>query len=708
VNPIWDAALGDRPERHQVVLTPWAQESTEELIRHAIEQTSLEDPAWIYTAAALLREHLYRQVPGGYAHFRDHVTTLVRAGLYHPSLVTAYRPEELDAAGQWLKPERDRLFHYAGLKSLADRYLVRAQGRLQELPQHRFLVIALFLAQVYGDHKLAWAYRFYEALSQLQITVATPVLANAGRAVPQLASCFVDTVEDDLASIYRTNAAFAQVSKWGGGMGIYLGHIRSRGATIRGIDGAAGGVISWVKNYNNTAVTVDQLGVRAGAVTVWLDMWHKDILDFLDLRTNNGDQRLKAYDVFPGVSIPDAFMRAVAQRASWFLFDPHEIWEQRGWRLEDFWGTEWEARYQALVRDPAISRREIPARELMKRLLKSAYETGTPFVFFRDAVNRANPNKHAGMIYASNLCTEIAQNMSPTRLVDERLEADGRIVSTLASGDFVVCNLASLNLGRLPTRPARLRASRLAVRMMDAVVDLNAYPVPAAQYTAHRYRAVGLGVSGYHQRLALDHIVWESPEHVQAADRWFEEIAYAAITESVALAREKGPYPLFAGSDWQSGAVFRDRGYTGRHWERLAAQVATAGLRNGYLLAVAPTSSTSLIAGSTAGIDPVFEKFYWEEKKGGLMPQVAPDLSPETQWYYKAAHTLDQQWSLQAAAARQRHIDQSQSLNLYVTPTLSAATLLEYYLSAWRLGLKTVYYLRNRSLDVEECVSCSG
>jgi len=705
----WPWLIQAIPFMHRKHLQALSSKTWDEWIRSALDQVSIEDPSWLQTAATLLLGRIYENLPAyGAQAFAPYVAQMIRLELYDTLLTTAYSPEELALAGSWIRPERDRLIPYSGLKTLVDRYLVRHLGVLMELPQHRFMVVALSLASAYGDERLTWAHQFYDALSQLELTVATPVLANAGRPKGQLASCFIDAVEDDLWSIYHTNQVFAQVSKWGGGMGIYLGHVRAKGSSIRQVENAAGGVVAWVKTFNTTATAVDQLGVRAGAVSVWLDIWHQDILDFLELRTNNGDPRMKAHDVFPGVSIPDAFMRAVETRAEWHLLDPHQVFTTMGWRLEDSFGEEWEARYQQLIADERIKKVTLLARDLMKLLMRSAYETGTPFVFFRDTVNRANPNAHQGMIYASNLCTEIAQNMRPSQRTTETLDLDGVVTTQIASGDFVVCNLASINLGRLPTARDRSRAARLAVRMMDAAVDLNRYPVKEAEYTARQYRAIGLGVSGYHHRLALDQIPWESEAHLLAADQWFEDIAYAAIDESSEIARVKGAYPYFSGSQWHTGEYFDQRGYKNPRWQQLRQKIKATGLRNGYLMAIAPTSSTSLIAGTSAGVDPIFSALFWEEKRMGMVPQVAPDLSPTTLPFYIGAHHLDPHWSIRAAAKRQRHLDQSQSLNLYITPNTSAADFLDYYLSAWREGIKTLYYVRSESLETIECLGCTN
>lgn len=690
------------------------QEIQRTLIQVAAEKTSIEEPDWQYVAAKLLAYDLYkeaalnRQYEGfGYGDFNSLIEKLTDLGLYGSYIKEHYTKDEIAELGRYLEPERDYQFNYIGLKTLADRYLIKGrQGEVLELPQEMFMGVAMHLAMKEQD-KLHWAKQFYDVLSKLEMTLATPTLANARKPFHQLSSCFIDTVSDDLWGIYQVNQSFAQVSKQGGGMGIYVGKIRSRGSDIRGFRHVAGGVIPWIKNYNNTAVAVDQLGVRSGAVAIYLDVWHKDILDFLNLKTNNGDDRMKAHDIFPGVCIPDLFMKTVRERGTWYLFDPHEVRTRKGYSIEDSWGEEWERRYEECVADPEVSKDAMPAMDIMKKILASAFETGTPFLFFRDTVNRANPNKHEGMIYCSNLCTEICQNMSPTELTEISHEG-GQITTRMNSGDFVVCNLSSLNLGRVQTKAEIERVVSIQMRMMDNVIDLNRYPVPQAEITNQKYRAVGLGTSGYHQWLAVNGIAWESEEHVLKADELYEWINYCAVHASMKLAREKGAYSVFEGSEWQTGAYFTSRGYDREEWNQLQKDVAEWGVRNAWMFAVAPTASTSLISGSTAGIDPIFNKYWIEEKKNALIPQTAPQLNEKTMWFYKEAHRIDQKWSIQAAAKRQRHIDQAQSFNLYITPECTAKEFLELYDAAWEQGLKTVYYCRNKSLEVEDCISCSS
>lgn len=424
---------------------------------------------------------------------------------------------------------------------------------------------------------------------------------------------------------------------------------------------------------------------------------------------------MKAHDVFPAVCYPDLFWKMVREDISqkWYLMCPHEILTIKGYALEDSYGEEWEKRYWDCVNDARIHKTEIALKDLVRLILKSAVETGTPFTFNRDIVNRANPNRHRGIIYCSNLCTEIAQNMSAIESVSSTIETedgDTVVVEKTRPGEFVVCNLASLVLGRLDFRndeELRLVVSTL-VRTLDNVIDLNYYPLPYAKITNQRYRPIGLGTSGYHHLLAREGIAWEDEKHLAFMDEVFEKINYFAIEASCALAAEKGRYGFFEGSDWETGEYFRSRGYESEKWRALAEKVRAVGMRNGYLMAVAPTSSTSIIAGTTAGTDPVMNRFFLEEKKGSTIARVAPELSPATWWLYKSAHTIDQEWSVRAAGVRQRHIDQAQSVNLYITNEYTFRQVLSLYLRAWECGVKTIYYVRSKSLEVEECESCAS
>lgn len=691
------------------------------LIKAAVELTTQEAPDWEFIAARLLNFQLGKKLTeqaefAGVLSFYEKLRYLTDEGLYGSYILASYSPEEIEEAAGFICPERDKLFNYSGLDLLVKRYLIRTRSHEPiESVQEMYLGIALHLAMPERHNRLQWVRKFYDLLSKLEVTMATPTLANARKPYHQLSSCFIDTVPDSLEGIYRSIDNFAMVSKFGGGMGMYFGKVRAAGGNIRGFKGVAGGVIRWMKLVNDTAVAVDQLGMRQGAVAVYLDVWHKDLPEFLQLRTNNGDDRMKAHDIFPAVCYPDLFwwMAKEDLNQSWYLFCPNEIMTIKGYCLEDYYGEEWEKRYLDCVNDSRLSKRSMSIKDIVRLVLRSAVETGTPFTFNRDAVNRANPNNHRGIIYCSNLCTEIAQNMSAIETVSTEIrteDGDMVVVKTVRPGDFVVCNLASLSLGHLPLEDEQQMKEKVAtvVRALDNIIDLNFYPIPFAQITNHHYRSIGLGVSGYHHALAIRGIRWESEEHLSFMDKIFERINYAAIEASAELAKEKGRYDYFEGSDWQTGAYFTKRNYDSPAWKALAAKVAASGMRNAYLLAIAPTSSTSIIAGTTAGTDPVMKRFFLEEKKGAMLPRVAPSLSDKTFWLYKGAYLTDQQWSIRAAGVRQLHIDQAQSLNLYITNEFTMRQVLNLYLLAWECGVKTVYYVRSKSLEVEECESCAS
>jgi ribonucleoside-diphosphate reductase alpha chain len=715
-----------------------ASQITNLLTLNALENVGLptdeapdNDPNWTYVAAYVHLRSLYKQAARNrvydasekYGPLYALLVKLTESGIYSSSLLREYTKEEINELETVIDPERDKLFTYIGLKTLADRYLAKDHsGNVYELPQERFMVIAMHLmSQETKAQRLELVKEAYWALSNLYMTVATPTLANAGKSYGQLSSCFIDTVDDSLRGIYDSNTDVATLSKGGGGIGVYMGKVRSRGSDIKGFKGISSGVIPWMKQLNNTAVSVDQLGQRQGSIAVYLDIWHRDILPFLDAKLNNGDERLRTHDIFTGVCIPDLFMEAVEKRADWYLFDPHEVRKVMGYSLEDYYDEtkgdgEFRERFLECVQNNELTKEVVPAIEIFKRIMKSQLETGTPFMFYRDTVNRANPNKHAGMIYSSNLCTEIMQNMSPTTVEEEYTE-DGKIIVTKTPGDFVTCNLSSINLGRAIVDNVLERLIPIQVRMLDNVIDLNAIEVLQAQITNQKYRAIGLGTFGWHHLLAVKGIKWESAEAIRYSDELYETIAYLTIKASADLAKEKGAYPSFEGSEWETFDYFNNRGYLNpfdegvvkyEDWKELADFIFAYGIRNAWLMAIAPNGSTSIIAGSTASIDPIFKREYAEEKKDYKIPVTAPDLSPQTFWFYKSAYDIDQTWSIRQAAARQRHIDQAQSFNLYVRNDIKAKDLLDLHLTAWREGLKSTYYVRSTSVELEDCDSCSS
>lgn len=693
-------------------------------IKAALENIDEATPDWTFFASRLYVQQLYHEAAnnraysvteqGYYGDFYGLLEILTEKGIYTPVLLDTYTKEEVAYFGEQIQPERDSLFHYLAIYTLATRYLATDhEKKVYELPQERWMVIAMHLMQEESPElRTQRVLEAYWALSNLYMTVATPTLNNAGKTHGQLSSCFIDTVDDSLQSIYDVNTDVAQLSKNGGGIGVYMGKVRGRGSSIKGFKGMSSGVVPWIRQLNNTAVSVDQLGTRKGAIAIYLDVWHIDIEPFLDLKLNNGDERMRAHDIFPGVSLPDYFMEQVENRGDWYLFDPHEVREVMGFALEDAYdeklgeGT-WRTRYEQCVANPNLTKKKVSAIDLMKRIMVSQLETGTPFMFYRDEVNRRNANAHTGMIYCSNLCTEITQNQSPTEFLEEYVENEDTIVKKYKTGDYVVCNLSSINLGRAVPDNVLERLIPIQVRMLDNVIDINTLPIKQAQLTNQKYRAIGMGTFGWHHLLALKGIGWETDEALELTDELYEHIAYLTIQSSMELSKEKGHYPTFPESKWETGAYFEDRDYTDEKWQKLQADVAEHGIRNGYLMAVAPNSSTAMIAGSTASIDPVFQVFYYEEKKDFKIPVTAPNLNHNTyDIYRRSAYIVDQRWSVKQNAARQKHIDQSISFNMYVPNTIRASVLLDLHLQAWKSGLKTSYYVRSTSNDVEECEWC--
>lgn len=719
------------------------EEKTQEALFYSLNRIAMDEPNWTFAAAHLHLSQLYREAAKNrgyneedrYGSFHHLIQTLTEKGIYSPALLENYSKIEIDELQQTIVPERDKKFNYIGLFLLADRYLARDHDRnLYELPQERFMIIAMTLMQQESKEKrLELVKEAYWALSNLYMTVATPTLSNAGKNFGQLSSCFIDTVDDSLDGIYLNNWDIARLSKDGGGIGIYYGKVRALGSDIKKFKGNSSGVVPWIRLINDTAVSVDQLGQRQGAVAVYLDVFHKDIMNgFLDLKTNNGDERRKAHDIFTGVTIPDLFMEQLQKKdengksiGEWHTFCPHQVKQIMGWKdengnplgLEDFYDEEdhkyFTEKYWEAVNHPLLPRKTYRAMDIMARIMIAQLETGTPYMFYRDEVNRQNPNKHKRgigktSIYCSNLCTEIAQNMSPTTIVKEYQDEEGNIVIVRKPGDFVVCNLSSINLANAVREDVIERLVKIQVRMLDNVIDLNTISVGQAEATNKKYRAVGLGTFGWHHLLALQHIHWESEEAVEYADKIYEDIAYYTIQASMELAKEKGAYSEFKGSEWETGRYFERRGYDSERWNKLRQEVKENGIRNGWLMAVAPNSSTAKIGGSTDGIDPIYNVEYAEEKKNFKFKVTAPDLDHVTYNYYRRArHELDQVWSIKQNAKRQRHIDQAISFNFYVRHDIKAVELLNLHVAAWENKLKTTYYVRSTSqTEIEECEAC--
>ncbi|MCG3706157.1 ribonucleoside-diphosphate reductase subunit alpha [Aliarcobacter butzleri] len=734
------------------------------LIKTAVEKIDIDVPNWTFVAARLFLFDLYHRVGiathgvkgEAYCHLKDYIKFGIEAGRLIPSIADGYDLDELNA---YIDPSRDLLFNYLGIKTLYDRYLIKnRKAEPIELPQQMFMAIAMFLAQNEKD-KQSKVKEFYDVISKFEVMLATPTLSNARTNRHQLSSCYIGSSPDNIEGIFDGYKEMALLSKYGGGIGWDWNQIRSLGGVIDDHKSAAGGTVPFLKITNDLAIAVDQLGTRKGAIAVYLEPWHMDIVDFVDLKKNSGEERRRAHDLFPALWISDLFMERVMEDSYWTLFDPYEVRD-----LSETFGDEFKAKYIAYENDETITKDRMKAKDLWKKILTSYFEVGSPFLCWKDTANRTNPNSHVGHIRSSNLCTEIFQNTNPNHykiklefedgtvstyeeldlvVVDGGVTKKANKVSALDSvngkrvfivekekidGDTAVCNLASINLSKINTKEDIERVVPTAIRMLDNVIDLNFYPLRKVKATNLKSRSIGLGVMGEAEMLAQHQLAWGSSEHFKKIDQIMEAISYNTIKSSSDLASEKGVYPTFEGSKWSKGImphdlapqavnalVDKDLFDTSYDWDVLREKVKKDGMRNGYLMAIAPTSSISILVGTTQAIEPVYKRKWFEENLSGLIPVVVPRLSPETWAYYTPAFEIDQLQVIKAAAIRQKWIDQGQSTNIFMSlDKASGKYLHEIYTLAWKLGLKSTYYLRSQSPeaknDVEdrsmECAGC--
>ncbi|MDD3794167.1 MAG: ribonucleoside-diphosphate reductase subunit alpha [Candidatus Gracilibacteria bacterium] len=700
---------------------------TKMLIKSAIDLISIENTSWQFIAGRLALIDLYKEASNNRKmdikkiyeakHYAELFDEYIKLGLYSKDFYDYYTKEDILEAGKYLKKDYDFEYNYTTILMYKKRYLLNPNKKIKELPQEMYMSIALFLAMPEPkETRLKTAKKIYDYCSSGKISLPTPTLLNARTNFHQLSSCFKFNIEDDLRAIYHSIENMAQVSKFGGGIGVYLGNIRSRGGYIRGVKGAAGGVNPWIKVINDTAVAVNQLGARAGAISVTLDIFHRDIYSFLDLQTETGDIRNKSFDVFPAVTFPDLFMERVTNDENWTLFDPKEITDKTGKRLQDHFGEEFEDFYRKCEKNDDLELKEVvPARDLFKKYLKTTVETGMPYAFFRDTVNRANPNKHAGNIYSTQLCVEICQNTSPSKFIEETIE-DGQIVIKYEPGDSVVCNLASINVAKVNTKEQIEKVLPIAMRILDNVIDLNFYPIKEAEKTAKKYRSVGLGFLGLAEYLAVNKLAYDSKEAREVVDKLFEKYAYETLKASNELATSRGTYEVYQGSEWSKGILlgkdanwFRNNSQMSAEWLELIENIKKTGVRFAYHLAPAPNTSTALVVGTTASILPIYKKYFVETNAIAPSVNVAPNLDEDNFWYYKEYVNMNMNDVIDMVAVIYKWIDQSISFEWMINPAnVSPKELYEYYFKAHIEGIKTVYYVRSMSLEVKECSSCSG
>ncbi|MDJ0878561.1 MAG: ribonucleoside-diphosphate reductase subunit alpha [Halieaceae bacterium] len=696
-----------------------------------------KEPNYSYAAARLLLDNL-RAEALSFLGVADNATQREMGTLYAQALpayiergieLELLAPDlasfDLAALGEALAPEHDLQFTYLGLQTLYDRYFIHSDEVRFELPQIFFMRVAMGLA-VEEDNPTARAIEFYQLLSSFDYMSSTPTLFNAGTLRPQLSSCYLTTVPDDLHGIYGAIQDNAMLSKFAGGLGNDWTPVRALGAYIKGTNGKSQGVVPFLKVVNDTAVAVNQGGKRKGAVCSYLETWHMDIEEFVELRKNTGDDRRRTHDMNTANWIPDLFMKRVFDDGDWTLFSPNDVPD-----LHDLYGAAFEKRYEEYeamaVSGELKLHKTVPAQTLWRKMLGMLFETGHPWITFKDPCNMRSPQQHTGVVHSSNLCTEITLNTS-------------------ANNEIAVCNLGSVNLpqhiGENGLDRKKLEQTvTTAVRMLDNVIDINYYSVDAARNSNLRHRPVGLGLMGFQDALYKQHIAYGSDAAVQFADSSMEAISYYAIQASTNLAEERGAYQSFDGSLWSKGILpidslqnmVEERGgdyievdtSETLDWESLRARVQIKGMRNSNVMAIAPTATIANITGVSQSIEPTYQNLYVKSNLSGeftvVNPYLIKDLKARGLWdqvmvndlkyydgsvqnidrvpedlkaIYATAFEVEPRWLVDAASRRQKWIDQAQSLNLYIN-NASGKKLDVTYRMAWYRGLKTTYYLRS-------------
>ncbi len=687
------------------------REIQDNLINCALEMCSPEEPDWRYVAGRLHIWSLWKDtlVVRGYQYgnYEKTVKTQVKNRLYDERILI-YSEAELKEAGSWINPDWDIDYDYAGALLITSRYLLK-----NELPQEALLTCSLLLAIVEEPaNRLHWAKKFYQAIAQRKISLATPILANLRTPKSSLTSCFILSIDDSLESIFDEITNAARISKNGGGVGVNVSRIRATGSWVMGKANASGGIIPWIKLLNDTAIAVNQGGRRAGAVTIGVDIWHLDVPEFLEMQTENGDQRRKAYDVFPQLVITDEFMRRVINKAEWTLVDPYEVRNKLGIELAELWGEEFEEAYrlvEANLDKEILLYKKINARDLFKTIMRSQVETGMPYIAFKDTINRANPNKHDGYIPGVNLCTESFSNVTPDKTAH-------------------CCNLVSLNLANIDKEEIESNC-QIAVRILDNTIDITNPPFDNAKNHNDKYRTIGVGAMGLADWLAKRKLSYNNLSEIS---NLFEEIGYWCTYSSMELAKERGAYQAFLGSEWSQGkligakplAWFLNNAVQPQRWQQLATDIQRFGIRNSHITAIAPNTSSSLVQGCTASVLPVYSRFFYDKWAKGTVP-IAPPFIEEAFWFYPENKNLEQQQVVKAIATMQEWIDTGISMELLFNLNegvycpeepnrcLTAKDIFDTLVMAWELGCKAIYYIRTVQKDNfresdDSCSSCAN
>lgn len=671
------------------------------LIAHAATLTSSENPDWKYVAGRLLIMSLWKQLgknpkerANNYVSF---VYNMVAERKYDDKLIVHYNEEELHEAGAYINPDRDLDFDYAGAIKLKRSYLIEGES-----PQEAFMSMALLLAIPEAkENRLKYAKEFYDIISQRKLSLATPFLGNLRIPDGNVSSCFIVGMDDSLDSITETWAKIAQISKNGGGIGVNLSRIRSKGATIKNVKNASSGIIPSIKVINDIAVYINQLGRRAGAITVSIDNWHRDLDAFLELQTENGDLRTKAFDIQPQLVVSDLFMERDEEDSIWTLFDPHEVKGVMGFDLAEAWGDDFRAKYIACENAAEEGKLklvdEVPAREIMKKIISNYIETGLPYIAFKDTINEVNPNNHEGYIPSVNLCVESFSNVKP-----------GEEAHT--------CNLNSINLANIDSADDLDHVASRAVRILDNAIDLTEAPIADSAFHNLKYRTIGVGTMGLADWIAKEGYSYDNG--LEAIDNLYERFALATVKESIKLAKERGPFMAFEGSMWDTGeriSIYKEKATFKDEWNHLAMDLMKYGIRNSQITAIAPNTSTSLVQGCTASIWPVYSKFYFDNNSSGAVP-ITPPYIKDRFWSYKEYKHMDSIKMNDIVSTIQHWIDTGISYEPMFDLNkehIDAKYIYDFIKDAWRKKIKTIYYVRLIQKDSsmrtgDSCESCAG
>jgi len=710
----------DAFSKSEVVTTSEIQKS---IIHYAVTKCDLNNLDYSSFAARMLLHEVTKEAKRNLKFdqytvdgFVSFVNKMVEENQYDKVILERYNEESIREIFNSMDFDNDALFEYAGLNILKNRYLIG-----YELPQTMFMVVSMYLAMnEKPEVRNSVTIQFYSMITRKLISLATPILTNLRRPNGNLSSCFIVAMDDNLDSIFQTVKDISNISATGGGVGVNVSRIRSNGSYLRGQLGGSNGVLPWIKIVNDTMIAVDQNGHRAGAATVALDIWHNDIIEFLEMQTENGDLRRKSFDVFPQVVISDIFMRRVEESGPWTTFDPYEIKKVFGINIFELHGKAFEDWYLTIEHSELIKFKRVhQARDIMKHIMKTQIETGMPYIFFKDTANKYNPNKECGYIGSANLCVESFSNFRPSSIMES--EHDSAVSTEIRRiGETHICNLVSINLAEIDiTDEDEIKQiHRTAVRILDNAIEITTPPVMDADNHNRLYRVIGIGYMGLHDLLAInDKRYAESGEFV---DNLFEKFAYYTYDSSIDLAKERGTFEAYENSEFYKGKILNktideySNSSMYEKWKVLFNKLKVFGIRNSQCTAIAPNTSTSNLIGCTASVLPTYSKFHIEKNSNGNVP-VFPPYIRSKRWFYNENKFTDQRDVIRITSIIQKWIDTGISMELVynLNSDITAKDIFENIIFAWKSECKAIYYTRTIQKDgseksKEECVSCAN